>query len=494
MSTVADQSESHHAPPPDASPWTAYREVLVISGPIILGSLSYTVMDFADKWMVSKLGTDALAAIGSASLASYTLSSFVLGMVSVVSTFVAQSVGRNNPEHCGRYAWQGLYLAIVAGLVAIALWPLTRPLFGLMNHAETVTQLEVTYFETRLLGYVPLAWATAFAAFFQAISKSTIPMYAAFIANGINVLLNYLLIFGAFGFPELGVQGAAVATVIAQFLHAGLLFVVFASRPIDARYRTRDTYVPDLTRLRELFRIGWPAGVEMFLEIANWAIFTSFVVGYFGAAQLAAHNIAISFMLIAFMPVVGMNQGVAALVAQWVGRGDIPRAKGRAYAGIRIAIAHMLFMSVVFYLFGERMIAATFSDEPKIVELGGRLLMLAVIFQTFDGISIVCMGALRGVGDTKWMMVMTIVLSYFVLLPMSYLLAFTFGGEAYGAWAGATMYIIPLSGILFWRFQGERWRDINIFAVTESRVRDPEGRSPREVGGGVEDALKARLE
>ena len=446
--------------------WTGVREVMRMSGPIILGMLSYTVMEFFDKVMVSYVGTDALAAVGSAGIGSYTLCTLYMGIISVVTTFVAQCYGRGDIHLCAAYCWQGLYLSFIAIAVAAVLWPLSGPLFNAMNHTPEVTVLEVQYFRIRLLGYLFIGFNTAFAGFFQATNHSRIPMYSAILGNALNLSLNYVLIFGKFGFPALGVAGAAIATVIAIFAQSLIMGFIFFGKPFNAAFQTRGAGKFDWDRIRELVRIGTPAAVSMFLDVANWWIFIAFIIGRFGATQLAANTIALSFMHVCFMPAVGLNHGISAIVGQWLGRRDIPRAKQRTYTAIRIAALYMVFMGAVFALFGGVLIRTVFNAEAEVAALGHKMLILAAFFQAFDAVNIICMGALRGAGDTRWMMYMTFFMSYFVFVPLALLFGVYLDGGAFGSWIGATIFIVLLSGVLFRRFQGETWRDINIFAHT----------------------------
>jgi len=452
-----------HAPREDARR-AGLREVLTMSWPIILGSFSYTIMQFADMIMVSRLGTDALAAGGSAGVWSYTMGCLIFGTVGCVSTFVAQSLGRGELHNCARYAWQGVYLSFSAAALTLLLWPVSEVLFRSMGHSPEVTRLELIYFRIRLIGYVPMAWNTALASFFQAVNRPKIPMYAAIVANIANIVLNYLLIFGHFGFPKWGIGGAAVATVISQALQVVVLQSVFLGKKMHALYGSRTSYAVDSARLRELMRIGFPSGITVFMDVANWGIFTSFVVGHFGATQLAAHNAAVNFMHVAFMPALGLNQGIAAIVGQYVGRGDIPRAKARTYTAMKIASAYMCFVGLSFAVFG-RVLMRAFTAEPDVISLGHILLILAAIFQGFDAINIVTSGALRGAGDTRWMAYLMFVGAYFVFLPLAMLLAWPMRLGAVGAWIGATVYIVGLSGFFFRRFRSERWRNIRIFSA-----------------------------
>ncbi|HUW63057.1 MAG TPA: MATE family efflux transporter [Candidatus Bathyarchaeia archaeon] len=452
--------------------WSGVREVMGMSGPIILGSLSYTIMLFVDNVMVARLGTSALAAVGSAGLWTFILGCFILGVVGCVSTFVAQSMGRGAMDNCARYTWQGIYVALLAAVLALVLWPISGPLFRLMPHPPEVIRLELIYFRIRLPGYVMMAMITALASFFQGIGRPGIPMVVAIAANLANVGLNYLLIFGKFGFPRWGIGGAATATVMAMVLQVVLLFFIFLSRPVHDRFGSRGARAFDRVKARELLRIGVPAGFMFFMDVFNWGIFSSFIVGYFGAVSLASHNASMSFMHLCFMPALGLNQGIAAIVGYYIGKKRIDRAFSRTYTAMKIAAAYMALAGIVFAVFGSRLIATFFSDDPAVIHLGHILLIFSAAFQGFDAINIVASGALRGAGDTRWMAVATFVLNYFVFLPAAMLLAFSAGWGAIGAWTGATAYIVILSGFLFTRFARGQWQHIRIFSEDVAAVSD----------------------
>ncbi len=452
--------------PIDEPRWAGVRQVLVMSMPIVLGMASYAVMEFFDKWMVAQVSTEAFAAIGSAAIWSYTLATLFLGIIGCVSTFAAQSLGKGDFRHCANYAWQGIHLSIPLGLLAVVLIPLSGPLFRIMGHEPGVTAQELVYFRIRLIGYFAIGWTTALAAFFQAVNRSWVTLVTSTLGIGLNILLNYLLIFGHGGFPRLGIAGAATATVASQYIQLVLLHAVFLSRPFHRIYNTRHTWRFNYHRAKELITIGIPAGMSSFLDIAMWSLFTSFLVGHFGTVALAANNAAMVFLHICFMPAVGLHQGIAAIVGQWVGAGDIPRAKARTRTAIKLAMAYMVPTGIILAVFGGKLIAWGFSQDPEVIRMGHRLLILAAIFQAFDAVNIVGFGALRGVGDTRWMMFAMFIGAYLVFLPLALLLAFCFHGGAVGAWIGATIYIIGLSFVIYRRFMGERWRHINIFSET----------------------------
>ncbi len=179
--------------------WTGLIEIGLMAGPIILGTLSYTLMQFVDAAMVSRLGDEALAAIGSSGLWSYVLSTLIAGIVGCVSTFVSQGLGRGERANCAKYAWQGIWMSIPAAVLGLALIPAARPLFDSMNHSEAVTAYEITYFRVRVLGYLFLAWSIALVSFYQAIGRPLVPMLVGVCANVLNAILDYVLIFGEWG-------------------------------------------------------------------------------------------------------------------------------------------------------------------------------------------------------------------------------------------------------------------------------------------------------
>ena len=471
MSTPLHTADHDYASEPR---WAGVREVMVMSWPIILGSMSYTFMDFVDKIFVSHVedGTRAMAAAGAAGLVSYTLCTFALGIIGCVGTFVAQSIGRGTPQLSASYTWQGIYLSVFAGLLSLLLWPLTPLMFSWAGQTPDLIALEVPYFQLRLPGYMAMAWMTALAAFFQAAGAPRIPMYAAIITNLSDVFMNYALIFGKFGFPEMGLNGAALSTTIAQWFQVAMLMTVFLGARFNGEFRTRSSIALHMGRIRELVRVGIPAGASMFMDIFNWSIFTVLIVGSFGAVQLAAHNIAISFMHVAFMPALALNQGIAPIVGKWIGKKDFVRARKRSHTAIYIAVIYMSIMAGTFAVFGRPLIDWIFSDDPEVIALGQKLLILAGIFQGFDAIGIVTMGALRGAGDTRWMMWATMIIAYGIFIPMALFFAFTLNGQAFGGWVAAAIYIIIASGALLWRFNREKWRDINIFD-DEVQVPDP---------------------
>lgn len=451
--------ESGHEPR-----WAGLSEVTKMAWPIIAGSLSFTVMQFVDQALVSRLGDHALAAVGSAGLWSFTFCTFLLGILGCVTTFVGQSYGRGAKENCARYTWQGIYLSLILGALAILLWPVAGKMFQLMGHSEEVTRLEVSYFRVRLLGYFFIAAQGALASFFQSVRHPMIPMWVALIANVVNVVLDVFLIFGVWIFPAWGVAGAAAATVVSLGIQVVLLLWFFLNARYNAEFGTRHTWRFDLAKCNDLFRIGWPNGLTFFLDLFNWTIFTSYVIGKHGPAALAAHTAALALIHLSFMPTLGLNQATAAIVGQYVGEGDIRRARNRTHVALKIAAAYMITVGVLLALYGEHLLVFAFDPSEEVVRLGRVLLVLAAIFQGFDAVNIVLFGALRGAGDTRWTALVAVAWGYGFFLPVAYVFSLVLNYGAIGAWGVLIVYIMGMSGTVALRFRGERWREIKVFS------------------------------
>jgi MATE family multidrug resistance protein len=442
---------------------TGLKEVVKLAGPIIVGTMSFAAMQFVDQAMVAQLGDAALAAVGSAGIWAFTISTFQLGIVGTVSTFASQSLGRGAHEDCARYTWQGVYIALIAGLLAAVFWPLAPWMFGLMGHEPRVTELEISYFQVRLFGYGFIGLQGALISFFQAVNRPYPAMGTVLISNGLNILLNYCLIFGHFGMPRLEVAGAAVATVLSLGFNVLLLIALFLSPSCNRRFKTRRNWRPSLERMRELARIGWPAGMSVFMDVANWSIFTSILIGYFGTIQLAGHVATMELLHLSFMPALGMQHAVTVIVGQWIGRGDIRRAKARTYTAMKLCAVFMTSMGILLALYAKPIVGGLFHQGPEVVAVAQSLLIVGAIFQAFDAVNVVAMGALRGAGDTRFMAAMLVMFGYGLFLPLAWFLSVVMGLQALGAWIGATIYITLLSVVLFRRFHNEGWRHIRIF-------------------------------
>jgi MATE family multidrug resistance protein len=448
-------------------------EILQLALPIIMSMASFTVIGFVDTWMVARVGTAEIAAAMPAGVIAYTLTALPLGITQCVSTFAAQALGRGKPDEGSAFAWQGLYLSLVVGVLAFSLWPLAPHFFSLFGHEPDIVDLEVIYFRVRLWGIGFSVAIGALSGFFYGLHKPKVPLVAAVIANIANVIFAYALIFGKFGVPALGLKGAALAMVLSFIVQFAVLLRVFLSQTYATQFATRATWQPLWTRTRQLLHIGWPAGMQMALDILGWGVLIVLMVGQFGRQQLAASNITIQYMTISFMPALGLGQALTALVGRYIGEGKRDLAVQRVYEAVFLAMAYMALMGMIYLLFRFSFVGF-FSQDATVIQVGGTLLLCAALLQVFDGMGIVFAAALRGAGDTHWIAGLTITLLVCVFTPLSLGAVVFTNLESLGPWIAGTINVTFFGLGLWWRFSRGKWRDINIFATQKEQRGDPE--------------------
>ncbi|MFA9477497.1 MATE family efflux transporter [Phycisphaerales bacterium AB-hyl4] len=462
--------ESHEPLP---TGWRVPVALLLLALPIIASMISRTVMSFVDFIMVSQLGTEAQAAIMPAGILLFCFVAFGMGSLTAVSTFVSQSLGRNDRQACGSYAWQGVHLSVLLGLLALPVWFVVPGLFAWVGHDPAVQEMEVAYVQIGLLGLAPMLAAHAVTNFFNGIHKPMVGFWAMVISNIFNVIANYALIFGNFGFPAMGIGGAAWATNLAAGLQL-LIMLAWMLRPkLAAMFDTRHTWRPDLARMRRIIWVGVPAGMQFVVDIFAFTVFTLLLVGRFGTVQLAAHNLAFKFLEVAFMPAVGLGVAVTAAVGKAIGRGQPAYARlvTRWAAGFAIAYMGLIAMG---YLLLRHELAGLLSDDPDVIRWAGQLLLLCAVFQVFDGLGITHISALRGAGDNHWPAWVAAIMAATVLIGGGYVAAWWWPQlGAVGPWIAATLYVCVLGLTLWARWTFGPWERIDLFNDEQTQADAP---------------------
>ena len=437
-----------------------YREVWLLAYPVVITMVSRTAMMFVDAAMVGRLGTAELAAVGLAGILTWTLFSFFNGLLVSVNTFIAQRYGANDSRGVAVAVWQGLYISLASYLAVLMLGQFTEQLFALMNPSAEVQRLGTIYARIRFYSGINLFISFAIGGFLRGIGDTKTPMRIEILANCVNGILDYLLIFGHFGFPRLEVAGAAVATLIAGALAAFIYLAVFLSRRSHQAFQTRAHFQPRLREVRRMLRIGVPMGIQFFLDLLSFTIFSA-LIGRMGDKALAANNAALTLIATSFMPLHGASLAATTLVGQYIGSGQLRYARRSGYTTIKIGVLYTFFIAIAFISIPE-LLLALITPDPEIARLGKGILFFAALFQISDGLGICSAGALKGAGDTVFTMWISISFAWLLFLPLAYALSTWLGYGVAGAWAGATIYIICIGVIYFLRFRSDRWERIQI--------------------------------
>jgi MATE family multidrug resistance protein len=417
-------------------------------------------MWLADTIMVGRIGTAELGAVGLGGMIVWTFFAFFNGLINSATTFIAQDYGAKRYSIIGRTAWHYLYIAIASYMALLVFASVSGYVLKLIGSSAEVEKYSGIYIRIRLYSGIGVFTSFALAGFFRGIGNTKTPMRIAIVANSFNVIANYLLIFGKFGFPRLEVTGAALATLLSSMLSGVLYLILCLSGKYNEIYSTRSFYRIEFAQIRRIIRIGLPMGVQFFLDTASFSVFTAFIARM-GDAPLAASNAAMTLMSTSFMPLIGISIAATTLVGQFIGAEELGHARKSGYTAIKLGILYAALVASNFFIFPRQLISLV-SKDPEVINLGAKILMMAGIFQLSDGFGICANGALRGAGDTRFIMVVGISYAWFLFVPLSYLLGYTFGGGAVGAWIGATIYIVIYGITALLRFHRGKWESIKI--------------------------------
>ncbi|MFB3789502.1 MAG: MATE family efflux transporter [bacterium] len=441
-----------------------FREFFSIAYPLIISHTSYTLMHFVDRLFLAWSSPEDIAACLPAGILSYSLMSVFLGISEYTNTFVAQFHGASRSSEIGAAAWQGIYFALLGGLVCLLLLPVGASILDWMGHPADILELEKIYFANLFAGGTFFLLKEALSSFYSGRGKTLVIMLNNLAANLLNAVLDYALIFGHWGFPKLGIQGAAVATVISTAFCCGVFLLLFLSPKNHRLFRTRTSFRPNLILMRRLIRFGLPTGIQFLLEISSYTLFI-FMIGHLGKIELTATNIAFSINMLAWLPMVGAGVATATLVGQHIGRRDLVTAEKSVYTALISVECYMLFWAVLYIGFPGALFHLFQSDNVSpdipfadVQRYGTVILMFVAIYQISDAMNLTFNGALRGAGDTAFPMWTNISLAWMLFVPATWLSLNYFGLGIEAAWFCVTAYITLLGVILLVRFRSGKWK------------------------------------
>jgi len=443
------------------------RQLLILAWPIVLARSAQAAIGFADAAMIAHLGEDALAATTTGALNTFGLMILPMGIVFIVQSFAAQLVGQRDLGGARRYAWYGLLLAGLTQLLALAAIPLVAAAIGQLSYTPAVQALMISYISVRLLGLGAAVGIEALGNWYGGLGDTRLSLLANVTAMLVNIGLNWVLIYGHLGFAPMGVQGAAIASVIATWLGFAVVALVFARGYMPG---VELPAVPGAGRLRwpeftRMLRFGLPNGLNWFLEFSAFLIFINVIFADLGTVAVAALMVVFQVNSISFMPAFGLSSAGAILVGQAIGAGkhDLVPAIVRRTA---IVAASWQGLVGVFYFSLPVPIMALFAEDElhasELARLGAVLLAISAAWQLFDAAVMTLSEALRAAGDTAWVLWARVGLAWAVWLPLSLWVIHGLGGGPPAATACMVVYFATLSLAVFWRFRSGAWRHINL--------------------------------
>lgn len=456
------------------------REVWRVAAPIIISMVSFTLMQFFDRIFLAHHSSVGLRAALPAGILSFTLTAFFQSLAGFASTFVAQYHGAGRREECSRVTAQGVWLGFLTWPLCIAVIPLGFWFLTIAGHPPDVLAAEKTYLGILMLGGGIWSVQNALAGFFSGRGDTGTPMRANIVGNLANVVLNYALIFGHWGFPAMGIAGAAIATVASSIITWAILLAYYLRARFRIEYGTLRNWRLEWPLMGPLLRFGVPAALQTLQDVGA---FTFFVVllGRLAPADMAASNIAFSINNLAFMPLLGMGMATTIVVGQYQGARDSATAARAGISAMKIAWIYMGIMALSFLLFPQAYFALFTGDGPDKVALSdvmdtGRWLMLMLAGWGFlDAISLVLAGALKGAGDTRFVLIASTIATWAIWIPGELILLLWFDAGLMAAWLYMSVFVLLLATIFGWRFWRGSWKNITMIPP-----KDPANKPPKQ--------------
>jgi len=449
--------------------WNApggYKEALNIGLPLVVSMLSATVMTFTDRIFLGNYSIEALGASVPASIAAFLFLSFFLGVTEYIGVFVSQYTGAAQHERVGNALWQGLWFCVPAGLFLASLWFIAEPLFTLGGHPQAVRELEIVYFRILTVGGGAHLVGVCLSCFYSGRGMTKPVMLVNGAAALLNIPLDYCLINGIGPFPELGIVGAGIATLIGFTVPAVCFAIMVFSAENERLFKVRSSFALDTHLFYRFMKFGLPGGVQFFIDMFAISFFV-FMVGRIGPVELAASNIAMSIDTLAFLPMIGMHIAASIMAGQAMGSGDPDQAAYATKSVLHIALVYMTCMATIFILFPGPLVElfrtrGDTGDFAEVVALGTVLLRYVAAFTFVDALDIIYMGGLKGAGDTGFIM-RTMGLSSICCMVVPVLVLNYFGIMGiHGPWICLLIYASVLGVAFMYRFRKGPWRSIRV--------------------------------
>lgn len=430
------------------------RAVLTLGLPLIGGHLGQVAIGATDTIMLGWYGVDELAAQTVAGSFFFVLFLFGSGFAFAVMPMVASYDAEGDEVSLRRATRMGLWLSLGFAVLAMPLMLWSEPILLALGQTDQVASDGSAYLDIAGWGIFPALILMTFKSYLAALERTQIVFWITAVGAVTNAVANYAFIFGNFGAPEMGIAGAAVASVATQIVML-IGVVVYALHMLPEHGILKRLWRPDFEMLGRVFRLGWPIGLTMLSEVGLFAA-TALMMGWLGTIPLAAHGIALQLASITFMVHLGLANVATIRAGNAIGRHDLPHLVRGAKTVIVMSLLMALATVVLFVAFPESLIGIFMkSDEParaEILVIGVVLLAMAALFQLMDGAQVVALGLLRGVQDTRMPMVIAAVSYWVIGMPCSYFLGFVLGWEGVGVWLGLVVGLAFAGAALMVRF------------------------------------------
>ena len=433
---------------------------LKLAFPVILGMLGHIFVSFADNIMVGQLGAAELAAVSLGNSFFFIAMSLGIGFASAITPLVAEADSTKNSLGVKNALKHGLILCSILSVLLYLLMLLAIPVIHYMKQPLEVVELAIPYLYIISISIIPLVVFEALKRFSDGLSNTKYPMYATIAANIINIIINYLLIFGSFGFPKLGIVGAGIGTLVSRIIMIFFLSLIFMKKEkfkpyvLNIKFRIVDSLI-----FKKIINIGFPSALQMLFEVG---IFTAaiWMSGVLGKNFQAANQIAFNLSAITFMVGVGLSVAAMIRVGNQKGLSDFIELRRIAFSVFMLTVLIEMFFAVMFLVFRDWLPTIYLDTEnlsktlenTEVILIASKLLLIVALFQIFDGLQVVILGALRGMQDVKIPTIITFVSYWLIGFPISFYLGIYTPLKSTGIWIGLLISLVCASIMLYLRF------------------------------------------
>ena len=434
------------------------KKTLLLALPVCFGQLGHVMVGVVDSIMVGHYGGDG-SSLGALSLAACSLANslfsvvlvFGIGLAYGVTPLIANADGTKDKNKITAFFRNSIIIGGFSGFMLFAFISLSSSLLRFMDQPKEVVELAIPYFNILGFSLIPLMLFLSLKQFAEGLSFTKQAMFISLIANIINVGLNYLFIFGKFGFKEMGLNGAGWATFLSRVIMFVIMFVyIVKSKHFKDYLEGLKLKLASLKIIREILDISIPIAFQFLFEVGAFA-FAAIMMGWLGTNQLAAHQIAISIASITYMMASGISAAATVRVGNALGRKNNMELRNSAFAAFILGLAFMFLCALLFIAFHDYL-PFLFNDNIEVVKLASSLIVIAAFFQVSDGVQVIGLGALRGISDVKLPTLITVLAYWVVGLPIAYFLAFILDFGAVGIWYGLLIGLSLAAALMFYRF------------------------------------------
>lgn len=428
-----------------------FKTNLIIAYPIMLGQLGHILVALVDNLMVGRLGAAQLAAVSLGNSLVFIALSLGIGFSFAITPLVAEADGADDIEKGRLHFHHGVIMCTVNGVLLFLVILLAKPILYYLDQPDEVVALAIPYMEVVAFSMIPLMIFQAFKQFADGLSQTRYAMYATLLANVINVIFNYFLIYGIWIFPRLEVEGAAWGTLISRFFMLGLLvFMLSRKRTFKPYFHISNTTHIQWSEFRELFRLGFPTALQMLFEVG---IFTSaiFLSGIIGTNAQAANQIALNLASMTFMIAVGLGVTATIRVGNQKGKKEYPNLRRIAFSIFLLVFLIEAVFAVGFIVLKD-LLPSFYVENPEVVLIASQLLIVAALFQLSDGIQVAILGALRGLQDVNIPTGICFIAYWVIGFPVSWFLGKEDQMGTQGIWVGLLAGLTASAVMLYFRF------------------------------------------